>query len=70
MIKQAMKSHDVLTTAESQGRVEVQEALEFQTSLANGTFLESSAEKETRKTMDDKFDDRTTLVLGEQDQDP
>ena len=64
-----MDSHVVLTTAESQGRIEVQEALEFQKRLAHGTYLESSGEKETSKTKDDKFDDDMTLVLGEENQD-
>ena len=70
VIKQAMDSHVVLMTAESQGRIEVQEALEFHTRLATGTFLESWGEKEKSKTKDDKFDDDKTLVLGEENQDP
>lgn len=36
----------ILSTAESQGRIEVQEALEFSKRLADGTALDSSAEKE------------------------
>ena len=64
-------SQVVLATAESQGRIEVQEALEFQTCLANGTYLDSSAEKEKSKTKDDQFEDDKTLILGEEEnQDP
>eukprot|EP00435_Cladocopium_sp_Y103_P022359 s514_g5.t1 len=67
VVTQALDSYVTTMTAESQGRIEVQEALEFQTRLANGSLLESSAEKEKDKvTLDD---DEKTLILGEDDQD-
>ena len=64
-IEQALDSYTLLSICESQGHQEVEDALEIQTKLHNGTLLKSPAT--TKADHDDEVMSLggTTLVLGE-----
>lgn len=70
LLNKALDSYMLTSTAESQGHDEVQDALRFQSRLADGTVFDSSAEKSIMSKATVPDDDslaKTTLILGQED---
>ena len=70
VIGRALDAHVLMATAESQGRAEVQEALEFSRRLANGTALDSSTEKVKTPKPETKTQDKKDKVTQDQKDKP